>query len=60
MRANCNSKEEKLALQDRPLTENTAYYVRLWHSKGDSPEKIALALNRSVKQIREILEVDKK
>ena len=55
MRTDCNSKENKLAMQDRPLTADTAYYVRLWNAKGDSPEEIAVVLNRNVKQIREIL-----
>lgn len=55
MRTDCNSKDKRIALQERPLTADTAYYVRLWHSKGDSPEKIAAVLNRSVEQIREIL-----
>lgn len=41
--------------KNRPLTPDTAFFVKLWHEKGDSPEKIAFALNRDVEQIKSIL-----
>ena len=55
-RTDGNRKERMLALQDRPLTADTAYYVRLWNAKGDTPEEIAMVLNRSVEQVRDLIE----
>ena len=52
-RTKCNSTTEEK--QNRPLTADTAYYVRLWHAKGDSPEEIAGTLNRSVEQVTALL-----
>lgn len=55
MRSDCLSKERKTISQNRPLTADTVYYVRLWHAKGDSPEEIAMVLNRSVEQVRDLI-----
>lgn len=40
---------------NRPLTPDTEYYVYIWYKQGDSPEKIALALDRTVDSIKDIL-----
>ena len=41
--------------QDRPFTEETAYLIKLWHEKGDSPEKIALAMDRPLDVVKAVL-----
>lgn len=37
----------------RPYTDETPYLVWLWHSKGDSFSDIALALGRTVANVKE-------
>ena len=50
-----NSKIER-----RPLTEDTEMLVCLYHSRGDSPKRIAADLRRPVEQINDILSDAKK
>lgn len=44
-----SQKEESI----RPLTTETPYLVWMWHSKGDSFADIALALGRTVANVKE-------
>lgn len=38
---------------NRPFTAETRYLIRLWHSKGDSKEKIAEVLGRSLESVEQ-------
>lgn len=39
--------------KDRPFTSETAYLIRLWYKQGDSKERIAEALGRSLENIEQ-------
>lgn len=47
-------------IERRPLTEDTEMLVCLYHSRGDSPKRIAADLRRPVEQINDILHNAKK
>lgn len=43
---------------DRPYTSETAYFIQLWHSQGDSLQHIAIALGRSLENVKKAFEGD--
>lgn len=49
------SKKNQASL-NRPYTNETVYLIKLWLSQGDSLERIALALGRSLKNVKQALE----
>lgn len=56
--AQCENAEKRFTPKslNRPFTDETAYLIKLWHEKGDSAEKIALALGRNVEAVKQVLE----
>lgn len=42
----------------RPLTKETAYFVQKWHKEGDSFERIAKALTRTVESVKAANEIE--
>lgn len=47
-------------IERRPLTEDTEMLVCLYHSRGDTPKRIAADLRRPIEQINDILHNAKK
>lgn len=53
--ANTTNKGRRIDPEDanRPFTSETKYLIRLWYKQGDSKERIAEALGRSLENIEQ-------